>query len=282
MFREESNSYQDLVARIDALEPLECLSLLAHPWWAEERYMSFMICSYADESGDKQVYSVCGLLGKLSNFIDLGRSWRAALQAEGLTEFHAAKLENHWEPYDDTSVFTRDRIDYLQRKFIGLITSRRIWGFNAFVENAALKAHEAELLPFMPHLAPYTFAFRMFVEIVALEIDDYKKKDEPIAFVFDQQKQYQGKAKEMYDELASEGEWPLAHRLGSLGFESRLTHVELQAADCWAYESRKRVSDVVYHNGTERWQMTLFRDAGRFNIKGYPEKQLQDLIARLA
>jgi hypothetical protein len=242
--------------------------------------MSFMICSYADESGDKGIYSVCGLLGKLGDFVELGRRWRAALHQERLTEFHSAKLENHLAPYADAS-FDRDRRDYLQRKFTGVITGLPVWGFNAFVEIKALATHESELKPFMSHTEPYTLAFRMLIEIMALEIDDYKLRNEPIAFVFDQQKQYEGKAKDMYDYLATDGNWPLAHRLGSIGFASRLDVVELQAADCWAYESRKYISDVTYSKLTERWQMTLFKNAGRFNIQGYPEEQLQKLIARL-
>ena len=179
--------------------------------------MSFMICSYADESGDKGIYSVCGLLGKLGDFVELGRRWRAALLKERLTEFHSAKLENHLAPYEDAR-FDRDRRDYLQRRFIGVITALPVWGFNAFVEVKALSAHESELKRFMSHTEPYTLAFRMLIEIMALEIDDYKLRKEPIAFVFDQQKQYEGKAKEMYDYLATDGNWPLAHRLGSIGF----------------------------------------------------------------
>ncbi len=242
--------------------------------------MSFMICSYADESGDKGVYSVSGLLGKLENFVELGRRWRASLLEEGIEEFHAAKLENHLAPYDHPS-FGRERRDHIQRKFIGLITGLPIWGFNAFVEIKSLGAHESELQPFMSHTEPYTMAFRMLIEIMAVEIDDYKLRNEPIAFVFDQQKQYEGKAKEMYDYLATDGNWPLAHRLGSIGFASRFDVVELQAADCWAYESRKYISDVTYSNFAERWQMSLFRESGRYNIQGYPEEQLNNLIARL-
>jgi len=242
--------------------------------------MGFMICSYADESGDQHpgVYSVCGLIAKLEDFVELERRWRKALNEQHLAEFHAAKIENHLRPFDDPS-FDSDRRAFLQRTFIGLITEQPIWGFNAFVEIQALSKHADRLRPFVSDVKPYTFSFRMLVEIMAIEVDDYIKRD-PIAFVFDQQNEYEGRAKEIYDRLSTDGEWPLAYRLGSLSFQSRLIFVALQAADTWAYESRKHVADVLYLKHPERWQFSLFKNAARFNIKGYPEAELLKLIAK--
>jgi len=242
--------------------------------------MSFMICAYADESGDKSIYSMSALLGKLSDFVELGRRWRRALQEESIPEFHAAKLENHRRPYDGSS-FDADRRAYLQRKFIGLITELPIWGFATFVEIEALATNDTALARFMSHREPYTLSFRMAVEVMALEVDGYRVKHEPIAFVFDQQKQYEGKANEIYDYLSTDGNWPLAYRLGSISFESRLHYVELQAADTWAYESRKFATDTAINKNPERWQMRLFKHAGRFNVVGYTKETLPRLIASL-
>jgi hypothetical protein len=278
VFREESESYKNLVERIDCLQPLEELSLLVHPWWAEERVMSFMICSYADESGDRRAYSMCGLLAKLEDFVELGRQWRIALKEEGLPEFHSAKMENRLPPHEDID---QDRRVFLQRKFIRLITDRKIWGFNAFVELDALKRHSDELAPYISDREPHLFCFRMAVEIMALEIDDYRIKNEPIAFIFDRHKEHEGRAKEIYDHLSTDGKWPLAYRLGSLAFESRLDFVELQAADVWAYESRKHVADAVLQTYAERWQFALFKKAGRFNVEGQTSETMPRFVAAL-
>jgi hypothetical protein len=137
--------------------------------------MGFLMCSYADESGDVQVYSVCALLGKLEDFGEPGRRWRHALNEEHLAEFHASKLENHLKPYDHPS-FDHDRRECLQRKFIGILTDLPIWGFNAFVEKEALAKHDRELAPFVSHREPYTFAFRMLIEIMAIEADEHPDK----------------------------------------------------------------------------------------------------------
>ena len=112
-------------------------------------------------------------------------------------------------------------------------------------------------------------------------VSDYKVKDEPIAFVFDQQKQYEGRAKDLYGRLSMPGNWPLAHRLGSITFESRLTAAELQAADAWAYESRKYVTEHVINGDLERWQWLLFKNAGRFNISGHTKDTVPRTIERV-
>jgi hypothetical protein len=238
--------------------------------------LGFMICSYSDESADQNpgVYSVCSLMGKLMNFVELERRWRAALDDEGIPEFHAAKLENHLPPYDDTS-FDFDRRSHLQRRFIDIITGQEIWGYNSFVEIAALAKYKDRMRPFFDEsgLKPYTFGFRMAVEVLAIEVDDYRRRD-PIAFVFDQQKEHEGHAREIYDYLSTDGQWPLSYRLGSISFQSRLVYVALQAADVWAYESRKNVADSIYLKQPDRWQVQLFKDAGRFNIQGFREGEL--------
>jgi len=275
----ESGSYLDLVRRVDSLEQIEQLSLVVHRPLSEGRVMGFMICSYADESADSRVYSVSGLIGRLRDFVELERQWRLMLPEKGISEFHASKLEFAQSPFDRLD---RDQRDDIQRTFIGLITKMPIWGFHGFIELEAYELHKAELQRLLPsdQSDPYKFTFRLVVEQMAVEVEDYQVKNEPIAFVFDQQQQHQGKAKEIYDHLATAGNWPLAHRLGSLTFASRHCYLCLQAADAWAYEARKNVSDAYFEKRPERWQMTLFKDAGRFNLSGYSKLDLPKMIAR--
>jgi len=100
--------------------------------------------------------------------VELGRRWRRALADEGLPEFHAAQMEFRRKPHDNID---HDRKEFLQRKFIGLIAERDIWGFNHFVQIDALIAHESALKKHMTHTEPHTFCFRMAVEILAVEVE---------------------------------------------------------------------------------------------------------------
>lgn len=74
-----------------------------------------------------------------------------------------------------------------------------------------------------------------------------------------------------------------AHRLGGLYFDSRFRQIQLQAADVWAYESRKWVTDVLIKTlpDGERWQFKLLNETARHRIAGFPEEKLDDLIAFL-
>jgi hypothetical protein len=83
-------------------------------------------------------------------------------------------------------------------------------------------------------------AFQHTVEAMRLRLDKERApRNEPIAFVFDQQKELQGRAKQLYDSLkySKSGKISYRHRLGSLSFDSRFCQVQLQAADVWAYEA---------------------------------------------
>jgi hypothetical protein len=80
---------------------------------------------------------------------------------------------------------------------------------------------------------------------------------EPISFEFDQQKEYEGIAKTLYDLMQQDTALPFRHRLGSLQFASRLQHVQLQAADVIAYESMRYVREVEIRGGPPRWQADL-------------------------
>jgi hypothetical protein len=106
--------------------------------------------------------------------------------------------------------------------------------------------------------------------------------NEPIAFVFDEQKEFKGRAQRLYNSLRySQGNGiTYRHRLGSLTFDSRFCQLQLQAADVWAYESRKYVTDVLINKRRDgqRWQYELLRDTKRMNIRGFPPESLDKLV----
>ena len=70
---------------------------------------------------------------------------------------------------------------------------------------------------------PYFLAFQHNIEAMCLRLDrEGAPKNEPIAFVFDQQKEYDGRAKLLYDSIKhSKGDGiTYRHRLGSISFDS--------------------------------------------------------------
>lgn len=287
--RKDTSRYEDLVARIYSLSSIEELSLLLQPHDATG-VLAMMIVAYGDESEDKHSFGVSALLGELPEWVELERLWRAQLEKEQLPEFHAADCENAavGSPFEFLFREIRDR---LQREFYGLINKVRLSGFCTVVWQSAYKARWSEFQGFRSgsegdFTHPYFLAFQHCVESMSLAMNKGGfPASEPIAFVFDQQKELEGRAKVLYDSLkySPGSKITYARRLGSLSFDSRFCQIQLQAADSWAYESRKWASDVLIRKipDGERWQFKLLNETGRHQISGFPDEKLDELIAFL-
>jgi hypothetical protein len=280
----ESSRYHDLLSRIDTLTSIEEVSLVVHPPNTDFRLFAMMVVSYNDESGDERVFAVSGLLGLLPDWVELGRLWEMKLNEHHLPEFHAANCEQKLEPFDS---YMREQRDMFQREFYGLIAQSRVWGFCTAVWQSAYAARWPEFKGFRSGVEgdfthPYFLAFQHNIEAMSLRLDrEGAPRNEPIAFVFDQQKEYEGRAKQLYDSIKnSAGEQiTYRHRLGSISFDSRFCQLQLQAADSWAYESRKHVGDVLVDGKPDgqRWQFEIFRGMNRINISGFPPESLDRL-----
>jgi hypothetical protein len=248
-----------------------------------------MVASYNDESGDERIFAVSGLLGMLPEWVELGRRWKQKLTEYRLPEFHAAQCESRREPFGGHERETRDMF---QREFYGLIAQSKLWGFCTAIWQKAYSDRFDEFKELRPspegHFAhPYFLAFQHNVEAMCLRLEQEKApRDEPIAFVFDQQKEVEGRAKMLYDSMKySQGGYLAAyrHRLGSLSFDSRFSQIQLQAADVWAYESRKYVSDILVAKRTDgpRWQFEILRNTGRMQVSGLPADSLDAIVAAM-
>jgi hypothetical protein len=245
-----------------------------------------MLAAYSDESEDSRCFAVSGLLGTLPNWVELGRLWESKLKEFDLSEFHASKCEERLRPFER---YEREVRDMFQREFYALIGRVEVWGFCTAVWRSAYKLRWKEFESARSGTAgnfthPYFLAFQHSIEAMCLAVERGGfKRSEPIAFVFDQQKELEGRAKVLYDSIKYHpgSNIVYSHRLGSISFESRFAHVQLQAADVWAYESRKHVSNVLidHRQDAERWQYRLLCESGRNVIYGFPDESLDQLIS---
>lgn len=246
--------------------------------------MGLMTVAFGDESDDthnKRAYVVSGLLAPLPEWVELERLWRKALGEEHLTEFHAAKCDNRRKPFD---VFDADQRARFQRIFYGIVSKLQIWGFAAAIELPAYRELQDVFDRNRPDYShPYFLAFQFALELMSSAVDKAGfDKDEVIHFVFDRQQQFQDRAKTFYDAVIERpGERTWTHRLGGLTFDSRLCHLQLQAADIFAYESRKWVSDVKLCGLPDsRWQWHVLRDTTRVGVWGLTGESLDNIVAR--
>jgi hypothetical protein len=74
---------------------------------------------------------------------------------------------------------------------------------------------------------------------------------------------------------------PWTRRLGSVAFESRLVVRQLQAADHFAYESRRYAREVEFSNPPMpmREPFKVFVESGRFGVRGLDADSLDRLAA---
>jgi hypothetical protein len=155
--------------------------------------------------------------------------------------------------------------DRLQRIFIELINEAPIWGMATAIELDRFRfpdIQEALKRATGPYAKPYYQTFQFTVAWMAdvVEQGGFPREDR-IAFIFDRQDEYEGLAKELYDEMLISEDIPNRHRLGHLGFEDDVATVQLQAADVWAYEVQVHIRETKLRGRPARWQWELLYEA---------------------
>lgn len=237
--------------------------------------------AYCDESEDSKpggrFYVVSGYLGEAKNWTILSQAWSNALDDEGLPEFHMADCVAGKGLFVDRSLVQRSAI---QRRFIALLAGSPIWGHSAAIQ----KRHYSEMAERFKnargkYAKPYFLAFQHLVESMTIELDEVRHigADEKLAFFFDRQDEYKGRAKEIFESLAADDRYRSNKRIGTLTFASRLDVIPLQCADILAYENMRYLRDYRHGLAAEpRWQWELLKISGRVQgrIMTRPELQI--------
>jgi hypothetical protein len=249
----------------EELSDLEQLDILSRPD-SEHRFMAFINVAYCDESEQHRppgVFLVSGYLGRGPDWFELGRKWRAALKGKPFEAkgFHMSHCEAGKEPPYDT--MSRQERDDHQHTFISIINDTPLWAYAIAVETApylamdqdpAVKARRGDYAG-----KPYYLGFHHTIQRMALVLEQgHFPYSECITFVFDQQKEYEGKALALYND-AKQAPLDFVHRLGAIQFDERTSSVQLQASDIWAYESMRHFRDVKLLGLRERPQFDLLR-----------------------
>jgi hypothetical protein len=101
------------------------------------------------------------------------------------------------------------------------------------------------------------------VELISQILEDVAaRKDEKIAFFFDRNKQFGGRAGEWYRMSVDRPLMPHHLRLGPYTQGDRMDLVGLQAADLLAYSAYRRLSDPT----RERWQWRELHNASHVSM----------------
>lgn len=216
-----------------------------------------VLASRCDESWRAtSVYVVAGWVGRVGQWKRLEKKWKQALWKEGLDEFHMADCEGGYGKFAGIDRPERER---LQRRFIDIINDHEVYGGMGVIVLADFNALLPRLKKARKHEkyggSPYLMAFEWCIVEMRQQASTYPA-GEQINFVFDRQKEFQGRAKELYDQALQMPELSFHSRLGSLSFASRRDVVSLQAADILAYEAYRHWQ-IQSVGDQPRWQKQL-------------------------
>jgi hypothetical protein len=252
----------------ERLSPAIELANLLHPGTSVDRWMA-MLTAFCDESGIHQgarIFTISGYVGKAREWKRLERKWKRALQKEGLAEFHMAECEGGYGAFSDLhDARYRPERDRLQRRFINIILECDICAVGSGIDMLAYQNLLPRLIKIWESIkyakSPYFLGFEHFL-MEACHRVEYASDVEQMAFVFDRQKQVQGRAKELYDQTCElpDGQITYRNRLGSLAFSAKSGpqgQVGLQAADIIAYEAFQYRTDHRIDGHPIRWQFEM-------------------------
>src|SRR5713226_2570375 len=181
--------------------------------------------AYCDESGKHNQASsfiMSGLVATKTIWDDLSGEWAAAISKYGVRCFHATDCEAGQGDFKGMSVEEREAI---QEKLIRVMLRFKIPAVTSAIRRVDYEPVKHRLRTVKKYKSIYFLGF----EAAVLEMLHAAKNSE-VAFIFDRQKEFQGRAKELYDLLAQHPTFPHAARLGPLTFESKEKAIPLQAS----------------------------------------------------
>lgn len=218
--------------------------------------------AYCDESiVTGEVLVIAGYMGPLAQWESLDSAWKYQChhpnpRKEGrryspIREFKAADCENrtkifrHWNNPADRKACAA--------AFAQIVSQSNLLGVATVVD---LKAYR-ELVPSIKRLRhpgywpAYFLAFQHQLEAMAKAANRAVglPTTEQIAFIFDEQTEYQGRALGLWQSLRQSdhsGDMNWIDRLGSITFDKSEKHPGLQAADQLAYEVQRNIREVVW------------------------------------
>jgi hypothetical protein len=243
------------------------LAQLLHGAYEGCRYMAMLdVRAFCDESyahvaskGEKP-FVIAGYLAPAATWMEFAGRWNMSLHAEGLPYFHMADCDGGHGVFAGRSSSERER---LQRRFIGIINQFPLRGVSAGVSQAAIAQLHDELARFraprpnerQSMVTPYLFAFEVCINEMLLQMESLPS-EERLAFVFDNQHEFEGRAHKVRAILLGTESYRNRHRIGALTYEDKrdIRGIPLQAADVLAYEVMRSLRDSA-----NRWQMEELR-----------------------
>jgi hypothetical protein len=216
--------------------------------------------AYCDESYDKhtRVYAIAGFVGRDKDWRAVSKNWRNRCLKDEIDCYHAADCESRRKEFSHLSV---EQSISLNTDLINDLNGARIAGVGVavYVEDYEAFAKTSQKAARYLTQSPYFLALQFLVVDMCCEIAEYSGS--PIAFIFEQQDEFSGRSKSLYDEVRVKN--PTAAKcMGSIAYAPKEQFVPLQIADKLVYEVMKAALNTKYDpNRAERKSLTAMKNA---------------------
>ncbi len=231
--------------------------------------------SYADSPRTTKIYVVAGYVASAGQWWEFDRRWRKSMRALGIETLgcHASRCATGAKPYHDLTPHKRHEI---QHRLIQDIADSGIFGCVAVSDLDGWRSRRELFSKFLgkdqkKFNEPHLLAHRQCVLFMFHKTESATK--EPIAFVFDQNTDAGGRAREWYNVTIRSSALPaeLRARMGPYGEAERMKVLGLQAADILAYSAFRHFS------GRPSWQWNELIEAKRVAAMLFDETYWQSL-----
>jgi hypothetical protein len=246
------------------------------PLYSGERYLA-VLRAYCDESFDKntRVYAVAGFVGRDKDWRTVSKRWRNRCLKDGIDCYHAAACESQVNDFSHLSV---PQSIALNTDLISDLDGERIKGFGVavYVEDYEAAARTSPKAAHFLTQSPYFLAMQFLIVDLCCEIAQYSAA--PVAFIFEQQDEFSGRAKALYDEVREKN--PTAAKcMGSLTYAPKDKFTPLQMADKLVYEVMKAALNTKYDpSRAERKSLTAMKDARVISTIRYLDFKTLELL----
>lgn len=209
-----------------------------------------IITAYLDESEDENrprnetVSAIGGFVGNTDNWRGFGADWRAVMDGHGLegVTFHTVDFEGGFkEPWKSLKK-DKDRRESLLNGLLALFDKHKVCPYAVVLLVGEYDAMED--LAKRQWSEPYKLCFDQAV-LKLIDLCEIRPGDR-IRCVFDDNEKYRGWDREWYRHLREEFPQYAHIFMEELEFTSRHKSPEMEAADLFAYETRK----IVYNGMT--------------------------------
>lgn len=240
-----------------------------------------MIRAYCDESydGKSRIYTIAGFVARDKEWATVAKRWKIRCLQDGIQCYHAADCEGG---FGDFKPLSKDKILALNTDLIGEMLAARLVGFatSIILEDYRDVAESSERAKRYLGPSPYFMAMQVF--LVSLSAAIHKNRPNyRVAFIFDQQKEFSGRARAFYHEIKLKNP-NVARCMGSLTYEDKCEYVPLQIADKLAYESMKNMLNLRYEPlRPERVALSRMKSGGIIQTLNYVDGPMLDRIVRV-